>query len=131
MKTKRCPWKNLGKLLNVPFFGGIFQFCVYFFGIQRFLYFWSKILCVKLEIFAWKISILCAWKIKANAWIFVKKSTWKTPSVREISSKSLREKRLTYVKKMKKRPKNRFTHTIFFHVEKKNTATNGTTRKVF
>ena len=41
--------------------------------------------------------------------------------MREISYKSLREKRLTYVKKMEKRPKNRFTHTFFFHVEKKKT----------
>ena len=41
--------------------------------------------------------------------------------MREISYKSLREKRLTYVKKMEKRPKNRFTHTFIFHVEKKNT----------
>ena len=41
--------------------------------------------------------------------------------MREISEKSIREKRLPYVKKMKKWPKKRFTHTFFFHVEKKKT----------
>ena len=89
-----------------------------FFGIERFLYFWSKILCVKLKTFAWKNPFLCAWKFKANTWNFVKKSTWKNLSVREISVKTLREKRLLYVKKMKKRPKNRFTHTFFSRTKK-------------
>ena len=42
--------------------------------------------------------------------------------MREISEKSIREKRLPYVKKMKKSPKKRFTHTFYFHVGKKNTA---------
>ena len=41
--------------------------------------------------------------------------------MREISEKSIREKRLPHVKKMKKLQKKRFTHTFFFHVEKKNT----------
>ena len=36
--------------------------------------------------------------------------------MREISEKSLREKRLPYVKK---NPKKRFTQTFFFHVKKK------------
>ena len=90
-ENKKVPVKNLGKSLNVPFFGGIFQFCVYFFGIQRFLYFWSKILCVKLKTFAWKISILCAWKIKANAWNFLKKSTWKAAYIREKNEKKAKK----------------------------------------
>ena len=41
--------------------------------------------------------------------------------MRENFEKSVREKRLPYVKKMKKWPKKRFTHTFFFHVGKKKT----------
>ena len=51
----------------------------------------------------------------------MKKSTWKTLPVRENFEKSVRETQLPYVKKVKKSPKNRFTHTFYFHVVKKNT----------
>ena len=60
------------------------------------------------------------WKLTANKWNW--KTTWKNQTVREISEKNIREKRLPYVKKMKKSPKKRFTHTFYFHVGKKNTA---------
>ena len=84
-----------------------------------FFYYSSKILYVKIKTFAWKKSFLCAWKFTANTWKFKKKSTWKSQTVREISEKSIREKRLPYVKKLKKSPKKRFTHTFYFHVQKK------------
>ena len=96
-----------------------FNFVTIFFGIHRFLYYWSEILCVKIKTFAWKNSFLLAWKLTANTWNLKKKSTWKNQTVREISEKSIREKRLPYVKKMKKWPKKRFTHTFFFSRRKK------------
>ena len=80
------------------------------------------ILCVKIKSLAWKKSFLCAWKFTPNTWKLKKKSTWKTLPVRENFEKSVRETQLPYVKKMKKSPKNRFTHTFYFHVVKKNTA---------
>ena len=43
----------------------------------------------------------------------------KIQTVRQISEKSLREKRLPYVKKIKKGPKKRFTHTFFSRTKKK------------
>ena len=87
-----------------------------------FLFFLSEILCVKIKSLAWKKSFLCAWKFTPNTWKLKKKSTWKTLPVRENFEKSVRETQLPYVKKMKKSPKNRFTHTFYFHVVKKNTA---------
>ena len=44
---------------------------------NRFFYYWSEILCVKIKSFAWKNSFLCAWKLTANTWNLKKKSTWK------------------------------------------------------
>ena len=41
--------------------------------------------------------------------------------MRENFEKSVRETQLPYVKKVKKSPKNRFTHTFYFHVVKKKT----------
>ena len=74
---------------------------------------------MKIKSLAWKNSFLCAWKFTANTWKLAKKSTWKIQTVRESFEKSVREKRLPYVKKMKKWPKKRFTHTFYFHVGKK------------
>ena len=99
-----------------------------------FFVFFSEILCVKIKSLAWKKSFLCAWKFTTNAWKksflcawkftpntwkVMKKSTWKTLPVRENFEKSVRETQLPYVKKVKKSPKNRFTHTFYFHVVKK------------
>ena len=100
--------------------GGGAEFRVFLYK-KCFFYYSSKILYVKIKTFAWKKSFLCAWKFTANTWKFKKKSTWKSQTVREISEKSIREKRLPYVKKLKKSPKKRFTHTFYFHVQKKNT----------
>ena len=72
----------------------------------------------KIKSLAWKKSFLCAWKFTANTWKLKKKSTWKIQTLRENFEKSVREKRLPYVKKMKKWPKKRFTHTFYFHVQK-------------
>ena len=98
--------------------GGGAEFRVFLYK-KCFFYYSSKILYVKIKTFAWKKSFLCAWKFTANTWKLKKKSTWKTQTVREISEKSIREKRLPYVKKLKKSPKKRFTHTFYFHVGKK------------
>ena len=48
-----------------------------------------------------------------------KKSTWKIQTVREVSEKSIREKRLPYVKKNEKKAKKRFTTLFFFTWSKK------------
>ena len=87
--------------------------------LKPFCFFLSEILCVKIKSLAWKKSFLCAWKFTPNTWKLKKKSTWKSLPVRENFGKSVREKQLPYVKKMKKTPKNRFTHTFYFHVVKK------------
>ena len=99
-----------------------FNFVTIFFGIHRFLYYWSEILCVKIKTFAWKNSFLLAWKLKANTWNLKKKSTWKNQTVREISEKSIREKRLPHVKKMIKWQKKNVSR-IFFSRRKKKTLT--------
>ena len=49
----------------------------------------------------------------------------KNYSAREKLQNSVRESDFLYVKKLKKRPKIRFTHTFDFHVEKKNTGKRG------
>ena len=71
----------------------------------------------------WKISILCAWKKLSHTWQVFKKYPWSRRTVREIFIKFVRENHFLCVKKLKKNGKNRFTHTLFFHAEKKNTGT--------
>ena len=99
----------LEKSLKVPTF---LNLCQFFFVSSDFYSIDLKFCACKLKRFTWKKK--CAWKLRANTWHVLEKSTWKVRTLREISEKSLREKRLPYVKKSKKRPKNRFTHTFFF-----------------
>ena len=53
VKTKECPWKILEKSLGVPFFAGIFQFCLFFWCLAVFVFLIqnsvreTKKLCVK------------------------------------------------------------------------------------
>ena len=113
-KPKSGREKSGKSLWMYLFLQTFFNFVTILFGIHRLLYYWFEVLCVKIKTFAWKNSFLLAWKLKANTWNIKKKSTWKNHIVREISEKSIREKRLPHVKKMKKWPKKRFTHTFFF-----------------
>ena len=113
-KPKSGREKSGKSLWMYLFLQTFFNFVTILFGIHRLLYYWFEVLCVKIKTFAWKNSFLLAWKLKANTWNLKKKSTWKNHIVREISEKSIREKRLPHVKKMKKWPKKRFTHTFFF-----------------
>ena len=102
--------------------GAVLSFVFVFFILKGFFIIDPKFCTWKIKSLAWKKSFLCAWKFTANTWKLKKMSTWKTQTVREISWISIREKRLPCVKKMKKSPKKRFTHTFYFHVGKKNTA---------
>ena len=103
------------------FLEAFFYFVTIFLVYSGFCILDPKFCTWKLKVFVWKISILCAWKIKANALIFVKKSTRKTTSVSEISSKSLHEKRITHIKQNEKKAKTSFHAHYFFPRMKKKT----------
>ena len=62
---------------------------------------------------------MCSWKLTGNTWNLKKKSTWKIQTVREVSEKSIREKQLPYVKKIKKKCQKNVSRHFFFHVIKK------------
>ena len=49
-ENQKVAVKNLGKIIKCTFFVDVFRFCDIFF-IRRFLYYWSKFLCVKYKCF--------------------------------------------------------------------------------
>ena len=61
-------------------------------------------------------------KIKIHAWKNPKMCPWNILTTREKLQKSVRESDFLCVKKIKKRPKIRFTHTFDFHGKKKKAA---------
>ena len=70
-ENEKVAVKNLDKNIKCTFFCRRFSiFVSIYFVSSDFLYYWSKILCVKIKRFTWKNSIFCAWNFEANTWNF-------------------------------------------------------------